>query len=102
MTDGELCPKCDSNRVYEGQWWHVVDEGDMHKVYQRASNGCKWKYLDDGLTSECCEECYKELNPMNCDYLKHLCFNYDTWGAVSCGGDPEHCSYCAEREGEEE
>ena len=107
VYNGEQCPVCCDDFVFEGQWNWYVDDGDMHMVYQNLANGSKsLDYATEGISQKCCDVCYEELkestDTSKGSYLRHLFWEYGTWKEYGCEGDTETCVYCVEKEGEEE
>lgn len=97
----ELCPVCNIEWVYEGQWNWYVDDAEMHKVYQNLANGDSSIHSAiDGLTEKCCSTCFNEdglgdnIDNKKGSYIRHLCYKYGTWKEYGCEGDIDTCDYC--------
>ena len=97
----ELCPVCKSEWVYEGQWNRYVEDKHIHNVYQNLANGAK--SIDSavsGYTEKCCSTCHNEdglgdnIDNTEGSYIRHLCWEYQTWKEYGCEGDKDTCDYC--------
>ena len=54
------CPICERDSIEDGQSYHYVVRDKLHKAHERIHEYLDLDHAIEGLTDECCEDCYYE------------------------------------------